>query len=113
MGCLLYLFFAICNSSQVFQKAGKNDEYSSIADVDAIFLAAGEDEPVRKGTAFQVRLYFSYSYSTDLVRVASHRHGFLDTSFPPHSSCSRKTSYLFFALRQRVLHLAHKCLRTF
>jgi hypothetical protein len=38
----------------VYQKAGKNDEYSAIADVDAIFLGAGEDEPVRKGTAFQV-----------------------------------------------------------
>ncbi|KAF8275222.1 FACT complex subunit SPT16 [Lactarius quietus] len=37
-------------------KAGKNDEYNTIADVDAIFLAAGEDEPVRKGTAFQTWL---------------------------------------------------------
>lgn len=36
------------------QRAGKNDDYSAIADADAIFLAAGEDEPVRKGTAFQV-----------------------------------------------------------
>jgi hypothetical protein len=52
------------------QKAGKNDEYSAIADVDAIFLAAGEDEPVRKGTAFQVPLHFSYLHSTDLVLVS-------------------------------------------
>ncbi|KAH9079223.1 FACT complex subunit SPT16 [Lactarius deliciosus] len=48
-------------------KAGKNDEYSTIADVDAIFLAAGEDEPVRKGTAFQVRLLFSYLPPADLA----------------------------------------------
>ncbi|THH01723.1 hypothetical protein EW026_g1029 [Hermanssonia centrifuga] len=37
--------------------AGKNDDYSSIADVDALLLPAGdpagEDEPMRKGTAFQ------------------------------------------------------------
>ncbi|KAI0057097.1 FACT complex subunit SPT16 [Artomyces pyxidatus] len=39
-----------------WSKAGKNDDYSSIADVDAIFLAAGEDEPIRKGTAFQTWL---------------------------------------------------------
>ena len=49
--------------TSIYQKAGKNDEYSSIADVDAIFLAAGEDEPVRKGTAFQVRFYLSYLQS--------------------------------------------------
>ena len=41
-------------TDRVIQRAGKNDDYSAIADVDAIFLAAGEDEPVRKGTAFQV-----------------------------------------------------------
>ena len=90
--------------TSIHQKAGKNDEYSTIADVDAIFLAAGEDEPVRKGTAFQVRLRFSYLRRVDLALVSFHRHGFLDMSFPPHSFCSRKTSYLYFALRQRVLH---------
>ncbi|ETW85685.1 hypothetical protein HETIRDRAFT_424855 [Heterobasidion irregulare TC 32-1] len=41
-------------------KATKNDDYSTIVDVDALFLAAGdpsgEDEPVRKGTAFQTWL---------------------------------------------------------
>ena len=42
-----------------FQNASKNEDYSSIADVDALFLVAGdpasEDEPMRKGTCFQVR----------------------------------------------------------
>ncbi len=42
------------------QNAAQDDDYSSIADVDALFLAAGdpagEDEPMRKGTAFQVCL---------------------------------------------------------
>ena len=41
------------------QSASQNDDYSSIADVDALLLLAGdpgaEDEPVRKGTSFQVR----------------------------------------------------------
>ncbi len=41
-----------------FQNATKDDDYSSIADVDALLLTAGdpvgEDEPIRKGTAFQV-----------------------------------------------------------
>ncbi|KAF7796890.1 hypothetical protein EIP86_008075 [Pleurotus ostreatoroseus] len=40
--------------------AGQNDDYSSIAESDALFLAAGdpagEDEPMRKGTAFQTWL---------------------------------------------------------
>ena len=68
--------------TSIYQKAGKNDEYSTIADVDAIVLAAGEDEPVRKGTAFQVRLSFSYLYPIDLhsidmaswIRVSLHIH---------------------------------------
>lgn len=40
------------------KSAKNNDEYSSIAEVDAIFLPAGDpagdDEPVRKRVAFQV-----------------------------------------------------------
>jgi hypothetical protein len=40
------------------QSAPKNDEYSSVADADAFILQAGdpagEDEPIRKGTSFQV-----------------------------------------------------------
>ena len=40
------------------QNAQNNEEYSSIADVGALLLIAGdpagEDEPIRKGTAFQV-----------------------------------------------------------
>jgi nucleosome binding factor SPN SPT16 subunit len=47
-------------------KAGKNDEYSAIADVDAIFLAAGEDEPVRKGTAFQTWL-LGYEFPSTFI----------------------------------------------
>jgi len=38
----------------------KNGDYGSIADVDALLLIAGdpaaEDEPMRKGTCFQVGL---------------------------------------------------------
>jgi hypothetical protein len=44
----------------LFQAAQQNDEYSSIAEADALLLLAGdpagEDEPVRKGTSFQVRV---------------------------------------------------------
>ncbi|KAI9509977.1 FACT complex subunit SPT16 [Russula earlei] len=47
-------------------KAGKNDDYSAIADVDAIFLAAGEDEPVRKGTAFQTWL-LGYEFPSTFI----------------------------------------------
>ncbi|KAN0124045.1 FACT complex subunit SPT16 [Russula decolorans] len=47
-------------------KAGKNDEYSAIADADAIFLAAGEDEPVRKGTAFQTWL-LGYEFPSTFI----------------------------------------------
>ncbi|KAI0282167.1 FACT complex subunit SPT16 [Russula aff. rugulosa BPL654] len=47
-------------------KAGKNDEYSAIADVDGIFLAAGEDEPVRKGTAFQTWL-LGYEFPSTFI----------------------------------------------
>ena len=40
------------------QNAQKEEEYSSIADVDALLLAAGdpaaEDDAIKKGTAFQV-----------------------------------------------------------
>lgn len=40
------------------QIASNNDDYASIAEADALFLAAGdpagEDDPIRKGTAFQV-----------------------------------------------------------
>ncbi|KIK06643.1 hypothetical protein K443DRAFT_674303 [Laccaria amethystina LaAM-08-1] len=40
-----------------WNNANKNDEYSSIADVDALLLVAGdpaaEDEPIRKGTCLQ------------------------------------------------------------
>src|ERR1700722_18306895 len=41
------------------QSATANDEFSSIVEADALLLLAGdlagEDEPIRKGTAFQVR----------------------------------------------------------
>ncbi|KAI0048191.1 FACT complex subunit SPT16 [Auriscalpium vulgare] len=47
-------------------KAGKNDEFSTIADVDAIFLAAGEDEPIRKGTAFQTWL-LGFEFPSTLI----------------------------------------------
>ena len=40
------------------QNAQKDDDYSTVADADALLLTAGdpalEDEPIRKGTAFQV-----------------------------------------------------------
>ncbi|KAH9946256.1 FACT complex subunit SPT16 [Epithele typhae] len=43
-----------------WNKSASNDEYSSIADVDALMLLAGdpagEDEPIRKGMAFQTWL---------------------------------------------------------
>ncbi|KAI0273829.1 FACT complex subunit SPT16 [Gloeopeniophorella convolvens] len=47
-------------------KAGKNDDYGAIADVDAIFLAAGEDEPIRKGTAFQTWL-LGYEFPSTFI----------------------------------------------
>jgi hypothetical protein len=43
-----------------FQNAQENEDYSSIADVDALLLVAGdpisEEEPMRKGSCFQVDL---------------------------------------------------------
>lgn len=44
---------------RVLQSAKNNDDYESIADVDALLLIAGDptsdDEPMRKGSCFQVR----------------------------------------------------------
>jgi hypothetical protein len=46
-------------SLRALQGAGGSEEHAAIADADALLVLAGdpaaEDEPVRKGTAFQVR----------------------------------------------------------
>jgi hypothetical protein len=51
------------NDAYVFlraQSASENEDYASIADAGALFVSAGdpagEDDPIRKGTAFQVCL---------------------------------------------------------
>ncbi|TFY82810.1 hypothetical protein EWM64_g1199 [Hericium alpestre] len=53
-----------------WSKANKNDDLSTIADVDALFLAAGdpsaEDEPIRKGVAFQTWL-LGYEFPSTLL----------------------------------------------
>jgi hypothetical protein len=90
-------------TDRVIQRAGKNDDYSAIADVDAIFLAAGEDEPVRKGTAFQVLCPHPSVSPRSVKSYSSRRHGFLDMSFLPRSFCFRRTRFISFALQQKVL----------
>jgi len=51
------------NHAHIFlraQSASENEDYASIADAGALFVSAGdpagEDDPIRKSTAFQVRL---------------------------------------------------------
>jgi hypothetical protein len=59
----VFNFFAFCThffyQPSTSQDASQNGDYDSIAQCDALFLCAGdpaaEDEPVPKGTAFQVR----------------------------------------------------------
>ncbi|KAI0340514.1 FACT complex subunit SPT16 [Trametopsis cervina] len=50
--------------------AGKNDDYGSVADADALLLVAGdpagEDEPTRKGTAFQTWL-LGYEFPSTFI----------------------------------------------
>ncbi|THH10989.1 hypothetical protein EW146_g8192 [Bondarzewia mesenterica] len=54
-------------------KAAKSDEYATLTDVDAILLAAGdpsgEDEPIRKGTAFQRRFLISLLSTKNVIPV--------------------------------------------
>jgi FACT complex subunit SPT16 N-terminal lobe domain len=108
------LFSLPQQTDRVIQRAGKNDDYSAIADVDAIFLAAGEDEPVRKGTAFQVLCPHPSVPSRSVNRDSSRRHGFLDMSFPPRSSCFRKTRFISFVPQQKVsLHWSCDSLQPF
>jgi hypothetical protein len=54
---------SLANDAHVFlcaQSASESEDYASIADAGALFVSAGdpagEDDPIRKGTAFQVRL---------------------------------------------------------
>ncbi|KII88934.1 hypothetical protein PLICRDRAFT_175186 [Plicaturopsis crispa FD-325 SS-3] len=53
-----------------WNNASKNDDYGAIADADSLFLAAGdpagEDEPIRKGTAFQTWL-LGYEFPSTLI----------------------------------------------
>ena len=55
------------------QRASQNDDYSSIADVDALLLLAGdpgaEDEPIRKGTSFQVCALHSLTASSLAILI--------------------------------------------
>jgi len=50
------------------QDAADDEDYESIKDNDALFVLAGdpagEDEPMRKGTSFQVRLSYYFCQST-------------------------------------------------
>lgn len=54
----------LCSRSRgtILQNASKNDDYASISDADALLLVAGdpasEEEPMRKGTCFQVRTIY-------------------------------------------------------
>ncbi|EKM55643.1 uncharacterized protein PHACADRAFT_173804 [Phanerochaete carnosa HHB-10118-sp] len=53
-----------------WSNAGKNDDFSSVADADALLLLAGdpanEDEPTRKGTAFQTWL-LGYEFPSTFI----------------------------------------------
>jgi hypothetical protein len=55
----IYKLISYGHTSPNTQSAKNDEDYSSIADTDALLLLAGdpaaEDEPMRKGTCFQVR----------------------------------------------------------
>ncbi|KIP09266.1 hypothetical protein PHLGIDRAFT_103069 [Phlebiopsis gigantea 11061_1 CR5-6] len=59
-----------------WNNAGKNDDFSSIADANALLLLAGdpagEDEPTRKGTAFQTWL-LGYEFPSTLLLFEKNR----------------------------------------
>jgi hypothetical protein len=89
----------------ISRKSGSKDEdFSSVADCDALLLLAGdpagEEEPTKKGVAFQVRPPISWrtSITKDLGRL-----GCLDTSFRRRFSSSRKTDFIFCALPRKVI----------
>ncbi|KDQ60609.1 hypothetical protein JAAARDRAFT_31568 [Jaapia argillacea MUCL 33604] len=66
-----------------WNNASQNEDYSSIADVDALFLSAGdpagEDEPIRKGTAFQTWL-LGYEFPSTFLLFERDRLRFLCSS---------------------------------
>jgi hypothetical protein len=68
---VLYVAYAVFTSS--LKNAGKNDDFSSIADADALFVVAGdhpsEEEPTRKGTALQVRNNIAWIFLTTRTLV--------------------------------------------
>lgn len=78
------------------QNAGKNDDFSTIADADALLLVAGdpasEEEPTRKGTAFQVSVIPVSATAKLSVKLTwpSFRLGCLGTNFLPPSFSLRK-----------------------
>ncbi|RXW24869.1 hypothetical protein EST38_g943 [Candolleomyces aberdarensis] len=61
---------------EAWNNASKSEDYSSIADVDALFLVAGdpasEDEPMRKGTCFQQWL-LGYEFPSTLFLFQKER----------------------------------------
>lgn len=56
--CLCALSITRTDIARHFQNASLNDDMGSVANAEALLLLSGdpaaEDEPVRKGTAFQV-----------------------------------------------------------
>ncbi len=94
------------------KNAGKNDDYSSIADVDALLLPAGdpagEDEPMRKGTAFQVSTKFvSHGLGiSEHLRGAPDRRGSSVMSFHQPSYFFKRTRCTSSVLLQKVTLIA-------
>lgn len=62
--------------TDIHQSASQNEDFSSIADVDALFLLAGdpaaEDEPVRKGTCFQVSAFLPAANRSSILTIHGH-----------------------------------------
>lgn len=87
--------------ASLFKGAKNDDDYSSIADVDSLFLPAGdpagEDEPIRKGIAFQVSFAYTpppWAYFSTLMS-SSEKTWLLGYEFP--------STFLLF--QKGILHI--------
>jgi hypothetical protein len=88
------------------QSAGKNDDYGAFADCDALLVLAGdpapEDEPIKKGVAFQVRQPFCEACVAAWLTFVDDSNGCSALNSPRHSSSSRRTRSIFYARLRKV-----------
>lgn len=97
------------------QNAGSSPELESMTGVDALLVAigdpAGDDEPDRKSTAFQVCYWTRLSPHSlpkpDPSELKPHpRYGFWATNSPPQSCLFLRTRFILYARQRKVLSLA-------